>query len=308
MIEFEHVSKVYDTGNKAVQDIDLNIGDGEFVFITGRSGAGKSTLLKLLTREIKASEGRVSVGGRDLGRLKIREIPRYRRSLGIIFQDFRLLSDRNVFENIAFAQRVIGASTGEIRKNVPEMMKLTGISSKYKNMPNQLSGGEQQRVAIARALINRPSVILADEPTGNLDEKNSEEILRLLLDINRMGTTVIVITHSRQLVESVDKRIIVMDKGRVTEDYIPVSQQRPISGFFTEERRNEGKSVHSSKARNELFLQDGKSRPGQEKEEAQKKRRSRGLKPFKNNDEYGQKSSYEEIYEDELPWDEGDSQ
>ncbi len=275
MIEFEHVSKVYDTGNKAVQDIDLNIGDGEFVFITGRSGAGKSTLLKLLTREIKASDGKVSVGGQDLGRLKTREIPGYRRNLGIIFQDFRLLSDRNVFENIAFAQRVIGASSGQIKRNVPEMMKLTGISAKYKSMPNQLSGGEQQRVAIARALINRPSVILADEPTGNLDEKNSEEILKLLLDINRMGTTVIVITHSRQLVESADKRIIVMEKGRVTEDYIPVSQQRPISGFFTKE--------------------------------IQKKRRSRGNRPFKDTGEYDRKKGHEEMYEDELPWDEADS-
>lgn len=218
MIEFKHVSKLYNTGNKAVQDINLRVESGEFVFITGRSGAGKSTLLKLLTREIRASEGTVSVDGFDLGRLKNRDIPKYRRRLGIIFQDFRLLNDRNVFENIAFAQRVVGASAGEIKRNVPEMMKLTGISAKYKNMPDQLSGGEQQRVAIARALVNRPSVILADEPTGNLDEKNSEEILRLLLDINHMGTTVIVITHSRQLVESVDKRVIVMDRGRIAAD------------------------------------------------------------------------------------------
>lgn len=281
MIEFNHVSKIYDTGNKAVQDIDLKIEDGEFVFITGRSGAGKSTLLKLLTREIKASEGAVIVDGRDLGRLKNREIPRYRRSLGIIFQDFRLLSDRNVFENIAFAQRVIGASSGEIRKNVPEMMKLTGISSKYKNMPNQLSGGEQQRVAIARALINRPSVILADEPTGNLDEKNSEEILRLLLDINSMGTTVIVITHSRQLVDSTDKRIIVMDKGRVMSDYTPVTEQKPVSGFFTDDWRAKKKE----------------------------KKRSRGLKAFKAAYGYDPEADTGKRYEDELPWDdEGDRQ
>lgn len=233
MIEFNNVSKVYDTGNKALRDINLTVDDGEFVFVTGRSGAGKSTLLKLITRELKASSGEVIVAGRDIGRLKEREIPRYRRQLGIVFQDFRLLNDRNVFENIAFAQRVIGASGAEIRRNVPEMMKLTGISAKYKNMPNQLSGGEQQRAAIARALINRPSVILADEPTGNLDEKNSEEILHLLLEINRMGTTVIVITHSKQLVESVDKRVIVMDRGTIADDYVSMKNSAPISGFFS---------------------------------------------------------------------------
>lgn len=235
MIEFNNVSKVYDTGNRAIRDINLTVGDGEFVFVTGRSGAGKSTLLKLITRELKATEGEVLVAGRDIGRLREREIPRYRRQLGIVFQDFRLLNDRNVFENIAFAQRVIGASGAEIRRNVPEMMKLTGISAKYKNMPNQLSGGEQQRVAIARALINRPSVILADEPTGNLDERNSEEILRLLLEINQMGTTVIVITHSKQLVESVDKRVIVMDKGTVVDDYVSMKNSPPLKNFFCSE-------------------------------------------------------------------------
>ena len=235
MIEFNNVSKVYDTGNRAIRDINLTVGDGEFVFVTGRSGAGKSTLLKLITRELKATEGEVLVAGRDIGRLRERDIPRYRRQLGIVFQDFRLLNDRNVFENIAFAQRVIGTSGAEIRRNVPEMMKLTGISAKYKNMPNQLSGGEQQRVAIARALINRPSVILADEPTGNLDERNSEEILRLLLEINQMGTTVIVITHSKQLVESVDKRVIVMDKGTVVDDYVSMKNSPPLKSFFGSE-------------------------------------------------------------------------
>ncbi len=235
MIEFNNVSKVYDTGNRAIRDINLTVGDGEFVFVTGRSGAGKSTLLKLITRELRATEGEVLVAGRDIGRLRERDIPRYRRQLGIVFQDFRLLNDRNVFENIAFAQRVIGASGAEIRRNVPEMMKLTGISAKYKNMPNQLSGGEQQRVAIARALINRPSVILADEPTGNLDERNSEEILRLLLEINQMGTTVIVITHSKQLVESVDKRVIVMDKGTVVDDYVSMKNSPPLKSFFSSE-------------------------------------------------------------------------
>ncbi len=218
MIEFRNVSKTYETGNRALKNITLRIKDGEFVFVVGRSGSGKSTLVKLITRELKATEGSITVNGRELEKLKAREIPKYRRGLGIIFQDFRLLNDRNVYENIAFAQRVIGTPAGKIRENVPEILKLTGLSAKYKNMPNQLSGGEQQRVAIARALINRPSVILADEPTGNLDEKNSQEIMKLLYEINAMGTTVIVITHSRDIVETSGKRVIVMSKGSITSD------------------------------------------------------------------------------------------
>ena len=218
MIEFKNVGKTYETGSRALKNITLRIKDGEFVFVVGRSGSGKSTLIKLITRELKASEGSIIVNGRDLNRLKTREIPKYRRDLGIIFQDFRLLNDRNVYENIAFAQRVIGTPVGRIRENVPEILKLTGLSAKYKNMPNQLSGGEQQRVAIARALINKPSVILADEPTGNLDEKNSEEIMKLLYEINSLGTTVIVITHSRDIVASSGKRVISMNKGSVISD------------------------------------------------------------------------------------------
>ncbi len=218
MIEFKNVGKTYETGSRALKNITLRIKDGEFVFVVGRSGSGKSTLIKLITRELKASEGSIIVNGRDLNRLKTREIPKYRRDLGIIFQDFRLLNDRNVYENIAFAQRVIGTPVGRIRENVPEILKLTGLSAKYKNMPNQLSGGEQQRVAIARALINKPSVILADEPTGNLDEKNSEEIMKLLYEINSLGTTVIIITHSRDIVASSGKRVISMNKGSVISD------------------------------------------------------------------------------------------
>ena len=218
MIEFKNVGKTYETGSRALKNITLRIKDGEFVFVVGRSGSGKSTLIKLITRELKASEGSIIVNGRDLNRLKTREIPKYRRDLGIIFQDFRLLNDRNVYENIAFAQRVIGTPVGRIRENVPEILKLTGLSAKYKNMPNQLSGGEQQRVAIARALINKPSVILADEPTGNLDEKNSEEIMKLLYEINSLGTMVIVITHSRDIVASSGKRVISMNKGSVVSD------------------------------------------------------------------------------------------
>ncbi len=242
MIEFRNVTKNYGKGSRAVKNINLRIDDGEFVFITGKSGAGKSTLLKLITREFKASDGEVIVNGRDLKKLKNREIPRYRRQLGIVFQDFRLLNDRNVYENIAFAQRVIGASGSEIRKNVPLMMQLTGISSKYKHMPSQLSGGEQQRVAIARALINRPFVILADEPTGNLDDKNSDEIMRLLLEINNMGTTVVVITHSKQLVEQCKKRVIVLDKGMIVDDYQDPAGNKPVSMVVDAETKKRGRS------------------------------------------------------------------
>ena len=218
MIKFTNVSKTYKTGNKAVRNLNLEIKDGEFVFVVGKSGSGKSTLLKLITKELAPSSGQIEVNGHDLSKLRRRDIPRYRRTLGVIFQDFRLLNDRTVFENIAFAQRVIGASMRDIRENVPHMLQLTGLSAKYKNMPNQLSGGEQQRVAIARALVNSPSVILADEPTGNLDEMNTAEIMRLLENINRMGTTVIVITHAKAMVEAMGKRVITMEKGCIVSD------------------------------------------------------------------------------------------
>ena len=218
MIELTNVSKTYETGNKAIKNINLKIRDGEFVFIVGKSGSGKSTLFKLLTRELKATSGEIIVNGCDLGKIKRRNIPRYRRTLGVVFQDFRLLYDRNVFENVAFAQRVIGASNSEIRKNVPEMLKLTGLGAKYKSYPNHLSGGEQQRVAIARALINQPQVLLADEPTGNLDSYNTHEIMRLLETINSMGTTVVVITHSKEMVNEMKKRVITMDKGVIVSD------------------------------------------------------------------------------------------
>lgn len=257
MIEFNNVSMLYRSGNRAIRNINIKIEDGEFVFVTGKSGAGKSTLLKLITRELKASDGEVIVNGRDLKRLKNREIPGYRRELGIVFQDFRLLNDRNVYENIAFAQRVIGASRSEIRKNVPLMMQLTGISAKYKNMPNQLSGGEQQRVAIARALVNRPSIILADEPTGNLDEKNSEEIMRLLLEINTMGNTVVVITHSTQLVERIRKRVIVMDKGVIASDTGYRGEAKPLSLLSEEMPPRRGRSRRDPEfARRQQFEAD----------------------------------------------------
>ncbi len=187
MIEISNVSKTYETGNKAIKDVSLTIDDGEFVFIVGRSGSGKSTLMKLLLKELEPTKGRIVVNDMDLGRMPRRYVPKYRRRLGVVFQDFRLLKDRTVFENVAFAQRVIGVPPRIIRETVPEMLRLVGLSSKYKAYPRQLSGGEQQRVAIARALINDPEVLLADEPTGNLDSFNTHEIMRLLEEINQRG-------------------------------------------------------------------------------------------------------------------------
>ena len=218
MIELSHVSKSYGTGGKAIPDLSLTIEDGEFVFITGRSGSGKSTLIKLLMKELDPTKGRIVVNDIDLGKMPRRYVPKYRRKLGVVFQDFRLLKDRTVFENVAFAQRVIGVPPKTIRETVPQMLHLVGLSSKYKAYPGQLSGGEQQRVAIARALINKPEVLLADEPTGNLDSFNTHEIMNLLDQINQRGTTVIVVTHSQEMVAEMNKRVITMDRGEVVRD------------------------------------------------------------------------------------------
>ena len=187
MIEISKLTKTYEKSSRALKDVSLTIDDGEFVFITGRSGSGKSTLLRILLKEVEPTSGRVVVNDMDLGRMPRRYVPKYRRQLGVVFQDFRLLKDRNVYENVAFAQRVIGVSGRKIRESVPEMLRMVGLSSKYKSFPHQLSGGEQQRVAIARALINRPDILLADEPTGNLDPHNAMEIMGLLEEINRQG-------------------------------------------------------------------------------------------------------------------------
>lgn len=218
MIKFRHVSKTYETGSRGIKDLSLTINDGEFVFIAGKSGAGKSTVIKLVTGELEPTVGLIEVNGTFLHRLSKKDMPYYRRRLGVVFQDFRLLNDRNIYENIAFAQRVIGVSNAEIRQKVTRMLKLTGLSAKYNAKPGELSGGEQQKAAIARALINDPEVILADEPTGNLDETSSMEVMKLLLEINRMGTTVIVVTHSRKLLETLGKRVIVMERGSIVKD------------------------------------------------------------------------------------------
>ncbi|MBR5127089.1 MAG: cell division ATP-binding protein FtsE [Roseburia sp.] len=218
MISLEHVSKSYAAGIPALNDVDIEIEDGEFVFIVGDSGSGKSTLIKLLLKELDPTEGTISVNGHRLNKLKRRHIPKFRRDIGVVFQDFRLLEDRNVYENVAFAQRVIGESTRTIKKNVPAMLSMVGLAAKYRSFPRQLSGGEQQRVAIARALINQPHILLADEPTGNLDNNNAWETMKLLEEINGKGTTVIVVTHNMEIVKAMNKRVITINKGVVVSD------------------------------------------------------------------------------------------
>jgi len=218
LICLDNVSKSYSTGSPALNGISLNIKKGEFVFIVGDSGSGKSTLIKLLLRELTATSGSIFVAGKDLSKLKHRQIPKYRRNIGVVFQDFRLLNDRNVYDNVAFAQRIIEKSAREIRRNVPTILATVGLAGKYKAKTHQLSGGEQQRVALARALINEPSILLADEPTGNLDPKNSWEIMKLLEAINDAGTTVVVVTHSREIVNAMQKRVVTMKKGVIVSD------------------------------------------------------------------------------------------
>ncbi|MCI8570483.1 MAG: cell division ATP-binding protein FtsE [Lachnospiraceae bacterium] len=218
MITLSNVSKAYATGAPALNGVDLHINKGEFVFIVGDSGSGKSTMIKLLLRELIPTSGDISVMGYDLVRIRHRKIPKFRRNLGIVFQDFRLLKDRNVYENVAFAQRIVQVSNKEIKRNVPSILATVGLAGKYKAKPRQLSGGEQQRVAIARALVNRPSILLADEPTGNLDPKNSWEIMKLLEQINENGTTVLVVTHNREIVNAMQKRVVTMKKGVIVSD------------------------------------------------------------------------------------------
>ena len=217
MIIFKNVSVKYGN-NTVLKDVNLRIDEGEFVFIVGKSGAGKTTLFKLLTREITQTSGVIKVFNENISYLRNREIPYYRRKLGIIFQDFKLLSDRNVFQNIAFAQEVIGASTFNIKKRVNKILNLVGIRQKANKMPNELSGGEKQKVAIARAIINKPKLVLADEPTGNLDEISTNEIMNLLETINQNGTTVVCITHDVHLVDRMDKRVIRIDDGNLIYD------------------------------------------------------------------------------------------
>ena len=218
MIDLENVSKSYDKGQPAVSHATLHVDKGEFVFVVGSSGSGKSTLIKLLLKELDATAGTIVVNGQKLNTMKRRQIAKYRRKLGVVFQDFRLLKDRNVYENVAFAQRVIGRPTRVIRKRVPEVLTEVGLAEKYNSPVTELSGGEQQRVAIARALVNRPDILLADEPTGNLDPQTALEIMKLLEEINDRGTTVLVVTHNKDVVNKLKKRVLTMRKGAIISD------------------------------------------------------------------------------------------
>ena len=219
MITLDGVTKSYNTkGQPAINNISLHINKGEFVFIVGNSGSGKSTLIKLLLKELDATSGTIKVNGYEVNKLRRRKIPKFRRGIGCVFQDFRLLLDRNVYENVAFAQRVIEMPNRVIKKRVPEILTLAGLAAKYKSLPDELSGGEQQRVALARALVNRPNLLLADEPTGNLDPTNSIEIMRLLEEINERGTTVLVVTHNREIVNEMKKRVITLKSGVIISD------------------------------------------------------------------------------------------
>jgi cell division transport system ATP-binding protein len=218
MIEFSDVYKVYDNGTNALKGVNLRVEQGDFAFIVGPSGAGKSTLIKLLLREEKCTSGEIIVNNFKLSTLRHKDIPYLRRTMGVVFQDFRLMPNKTAYENVAFAMRVIGASNYEIRKRVPYVLGLMGLPNKGKCYPSELSGGEQQRVSIARAIVNNPSVIIADEPTGNVDPKMSLEIMGLLSEINKRGTTVLVVTHERHLVDVMRKRVIVIEGGKVTSD------------------------------------------------------------------------------------------
>ena len=218
MIQFTDVVKTYQQGNNALNGATMQIEDGEFVFLIGPSGSGKSTIIKLITGELKPTSGTVHVNGYSLERIRKREIPYLRRTVGVVFQDFRLIDKMTVYENVAFAMRVVGAKEKEIRERVPYVLELVGLESKMNRHPNEMSGGEQQRLAIARALVNNPSTIIADEPTGNLDPERSFEIMALLQEINNLGTTVLVVSHDQKLVELFGKRVIAIDEGLVVSD------------------------------------------------------------------------------------------
>lgn len=218
MIELKNVSKKYEKGVLAIDNINLKIDQGEFVFIVGDSGSGKSTLMKLLLKELEPTSGEIIVMNKRLSKMRHRRVPMYRRKLGVVFQDFRLLKDRNVYENVAFALRVIGTKRRVLKKKVPAALSLVGLAHKYKSHPKELSGGEQQRVAIARAFVNEPSILLADEPTGNLDPQNSRDIMKLFEEINSKGTTVVIVTHNMELVRMMNKRVIHMSHGIIAQD------------------------------------------------------------------------------------------
>ena len=218
MIEFNNVSKIYNNNVKALSDVSVKINSGDFVFLVGPSGSGKSTFIKMLLKEIEPTMGNITVADRNLSEIKRNQVPYYRRKIGMVFQDFRLIPTLNVYENVAFAMRVVEASQKEIRKRVPMVLSLVGLSHKYKMFPNELSGGEQQRVSLARAIVNNPSVLIADEPTGNIDTDTAKEIMELLEDINKSGTTIVMATHAKDIVDNMKKRVIAIEKGSIVRD------------------------------------------------------------------------------------------
>ena len=218
MIEFKNVSKVYDNNVKALSDVNVEIASGEFVFLVGPSGAGKSTFIKMLLKEVEPSSGEIVVSGQNLADIKRKQTPYYRRKIGMVFRDFRLIPNLNVYENVAFAMKVVEAAPKEIRRRVPMVLSLVGLSHKYKMFPHELSGGEQQRVSLARAIVNNPSILIADEPTGNLDPDTAKEIMELLDDINKAGTTVLMATHAQEIVNDMKKRVIAIEKGEIVRD------------------------------------------------------------------------------------------
>ena len=218
IIAMDHISKQYSTGVEALSDVSIRIHKGEFVFVVGKSGSGKSTFIKLLLKELNPTEGRIFVGSRQVTNLKRKQVSLYRRKIGVVFQDFRLLKNKTVFENVAFAQEIIGMTKRDIARNVPIMLEMVGLKGKEKMYPHELSGGEQQRVAIARALINQPTILLADEPTGNLDPKTAWDIMMLLEEVNKMGTTVVVVTHNNDVVDVMQKRVINLEDGVLVRD------------------------------------------------------------------------------------------
>ena len=218
MIEFKDVSKVYDNNVKALSNVNIKINSGDFVFLVGPSGAGKSTFIKMLLKEVDPTMGEIIVADKELSKVTRKQVPYYRRKIGMVFQDFRLIPTLNVYENVAFAMRVVEASQREIRRRVPMVLSLVGLSHKYKMFPNELSGGEQQRVSLARAIVNKPSLLIADEPTGNLDPETANGIMELLDEINKSGTTILMATHAKDIVDNMKKRVIAIDKGTVVRD------------------------------------------------------------------------------------------
>ncbi|MBL4936307.1 cell division ATP-binding protein FtsE [Clostridium sp. YIM B02515] len=227
MIEFRNVSKIYDNNVTALKNVDIRIERGEFVFLVGPSGAGKSTFIKMLLKEVEPTNGEIIINDSlDITKLKRGQVPYYRRKIGVVFQDFRLIQNLNVYENVAFAMRVIESSPKEIRKRVPMMLSLVGLSNKYKSFPHELSGGEQQRVALARAIVNNPTLLIADEPTGNLDPETAMGIMEILSDVNRAGTTVVMATHAKDIVDVMKKRVIAVEKGSIARD-----EKRGLYGY-----------------------------------------------------------------------------